>query len=436
MAGMSPPPRAQPLHDLPAAEAVALLSRGEISAEALVRSCLERIAAEEPRVGAWAFLDEGLALAEARRIDRTTPRPPLAGLPVGVKDVVDTAGLPTECGSPALRGRRPSRDAACVAALRAAGAVILGKTVTTEFAYYAPGKTRNPHDVRRTPGGSSSGSAAAVAARMVPAALGTQTAGSLIRPASFCGVVALKPTFGLLPLAGVSPCAPSLDTLGVFARAVADVPVLLAALGAPVRPRPLAGAPRVGLCRTEQWRFAAAESRDAVERAADALRRAGASVVDAELGEELAGLAEAQRTIMAVEAAGAFRELRARHEAELSPVLLALLDTGASIPRERHEAARALAGRGRRRAAELLADIDVLLTPSAIGEAPAELSSTGDPAFNRIWTLLGVPCLNLPGATGPSGMPVGVQLVGRSGGDGELLGAAAWIEAALARGSP
>ncbi len=432
---MSSGSESKPLHDLSAAEAVDLLSRGQVSAEALVRGCLDRIAAEEPRIGAWAFLDEELALAQARRIDRMSPRPPLGGLPVGVKDIIDTADMPTECGSPAWRGRRPAKDASCVATLRAAGAVVLGKTVTTEFAFFSPGKTRNPHDSSRTPGGSSSGSAAAVAARMVPATLGTQTAGSVIRPASFCGVVGLKPSFGLLSLEGVNPFAPSLDTLGVFAREVTDLPLLLEALGVRLPRRVQARPPRVGLCRTEHWPLAAPESREAVEHAAALLGRAGAAVSEVDLGPELAGLAEAQKTIMAVEAAAAYREIRAGHEAQLSRVLLELLDAGASTPRPRYEAAMAQAESGRRLVADLFRRVDVLLTPAAVGEAPADLSATGDPAFNRIWTLLRLPCLNLPGAAGPSGLPVGIQLVGPTGGEAELLAAAAWIAGRLPSGA-
>lgn len=422
----------KPLHDLCASEALALLSGGEISSEDLVRACLARIAAEEPRVGAWAFLDEGLALAEARRVDGLRPRPPLAGLPVGVKDIFDTAGLPTECGTPILAGRRPARDAAAVARLRAAGAVILGKTVTTEFAFYAPGKTRNPRDPSRTPGGSSSGSAAAVASGMVPAAIGSQTAGSIIRPASFCGVVGMKPTHGIVPLEGASAFAPSLDTAGLFAREVADLPPLLAALGVDSsRTAAAAGPLRVGLCRTEQWPLAEPSSRAAVERAAALLAGSGVAVEEVDLGPAFTGLAEAQRTVMATEAAETFRELRALHGDRLSPVLRDFIDSGAAMPPARVAAARAQAERCRALLPGAFAWASVLLTPSAIGEAPAGLASTGDPARNRIWTLLGAPCLSLPGATGPAGLPVGVQLVCPPGRDGDLVAAAAAVEARL-----
>jgi amidase len=419
------------LPGLGAAEALARLRAGTLSSEDLVRACLERIAREDVALGAFEHLDPDAAVAAARAIDAARPRPPLAGLPVAVKDIVDTAGLPTECGSPVHRGRRPERDAACVARLRAAGAVVLGKTVTTEFAFYRPGKTRNPHDPARTPGGSSSGSAAAVAAGLVPAALGTQTAGSVIRPASFCGVVGLKPTFGLLPLDGVCPFAPSLDTLGVFVRDVVALAPLLEALGAPVATPPRRDPPRIVLCRTEQWPLAEPSTRRIVEEAAAALARAGAAVREAEPGAPFAGLADAQRTVMAAEAARTFREIRARHGDLLSPVLTAFLREGDLVSAEREAAARAQARACRAELPALLGDADVLLTPSAIGEAPLGLEATGDPAFNRIWTLLGTPCLSLPVARGPAGLPVGVQLVARPGADGALLSAAAWIAGAL-----
>ncbi|HSN91140.1 MAG TPA: amidase [Anaeromyxobacteraceae bacterium] len=420
-----------PLHDLGAAEAVALLRSGRLSAEELARACLERIAAEEPRVGAFEHLDPAAVLDAARRADAAGPRPPLHGLPVAVKDIVDTSDLPTECGSPVHRGRRPGRDAACVARLRAAGAVILGKTVTTELAFYRPGKTRNPHDPGRTPGGSSSGSAAAVAASLVPAAIGTQTAGSVIRPASFCGVVGMKPTHGLVPMEGVLPFAPSLDTIGVFARDLAAVPLLLEAMGAPAAAPPRREPPRVALCRTEQWPLAEPATRDRVEEVARALARAGASVGELDLGRAFDGLAAAQRAIMAAEAARTFAAIRARHGDLLSPVLRDFLREGEEVGRGREAEAREQAARCREALGAHLSGLDVLLTPSAPGEAPRGLEATGDPAFNRIWTLLGVPCLSLPAGRGPAGLPVGVQLVGAAGADGALVASAAWIARAL-----
>jgi len=402
-----------------AAEAVAQLSRREISAEKLVRRCLARIAEREPIVQAWEALDAEAAIAEARRIDALRDRPPLYGLPIGVKDLIDTADLPTAYGSPIHRGHQPSRDAESVRRLREAGAIVLGKTVTTEFAVYSPGKTRNPHDPSRTPGGSSSGSAAAVADGMVPAALGSQTAGSVIRPASYCGVMGFKPSFGLLPLEGVHPLAPSLDTLGLFVRALDDIPLLVSVLAAsPLQIRP--ARPRLGFCRTEAWAHAALETQTAVEQAAKAL---GARDVDT--GASFAGLIDAQIAIMGAEAA---ETLGDEPEERLTPKLREFLRAGAKVTPNRLAAAREQAERCRREIDAMFEEVDVLLTPAAVGEAPEGLGATGDPIFCRIWTLLGVPCLSLPVLKGPAGLPIGLQIVGRRGRDAELLAAAAWIE--------
>ena len=412
--------------DLSASEAVARLRRGERASEALVSACLARVAEVDPRLGAFEHVDAAAALAAARRIDGMAEKPPLAGLPVAVKDIFDTWDLPTERGSEAFRGRRPARDAVAVARLRAAGAVVLGKTVTAELAFYRPGKTVNPHDPTRTPGGSSSGSAAAVAARLVPAAIGTQTAGSIIRPASFCGVLGLKPTFGAVPMDGVSPFAPSLDTFGLFLRDVEALPLLLGAVGVPAHAPPLRGPPRLALCRTEQWPLAEPSTRALVEDAAARLARAGAKVDELDLGPEFAGLADAQRTIMAAEGARTLREIRARHAPLLSAVLLDFLSEGDRIGSEREAAARAQAERCRARLPEIFARFDALLTPAALGEAPVGLASTGDPAFDRIWTLLGTPCASLPLGRGPSRLPVGVQVVGAAGAEGALAAVCAW----------
>jgi Asp-tRNA(Asn)/Glu-tRNA(Gln) amidotransferase A subunit family amidase len=416
----------RPLESLGAVEAVRLLARREITAQALVAACLDRIAAHDLELQAWECLKPEQAMACARAAD-ADPRPPLYGLPIGVKDIIDTVDLPTMCGSPVYRDRRPTRDAACVAALRSAGAVILGKTVTTEFAVYTPGRTRNPRRLTHTPGGSSSGSAAAVAAQMVPAALGTQTAGSVIRPAAFCGVFGFKPSFGRLSMTGIHPLAPSLDTLGVFARAIEDVPLLLSALGLSLKNAPLSQPPRVGVWRTELWGLATPATQRCVGDCARRLAMAGARVMDVELGVEYAGLAEAQATVMAVEAASSLAQLRSTQGENLSARLRTFLDEGAATPPSRYRAALALAQTGRRRAAELFAELDVLLTPSAAGEAPLGVETTGDPAFNRIPTLLGLPCLNVPVAFGPDGLPLGLQLVGPTGGDAQLLTVTEWV---------
>jgi len=417
-------------HAWTAHQAIRRLSAGDLTAEELVADCLRHIADEEPRVQAWEFLDPELALAQARRADAAGRPGPLHGLPLGVKDTFDTSDMPAAWGSALFAGRRPRHDAASVAMLRRAGAVILGKTVTTELAFYAPGRTRNPRDPSRTPGGSSSGSAAAVAASMVPAALGSQTAGSIVRPASFCGVVGYKPSHGLVPMDGISPLAPgSLDTFGMLVRSAADLPLLAGALGIPVAPAPLPAPPRVGLCRTEAWALAAPESHAVVEDAARRLALAGAAVADED--ERFDGLCDAQRDVMAFEANAAWRDTLARELAHVSPQLRQLLAEGQAVSPARRAEALALRDRARRRLPAIFARFDVLLTASALGEAPEGLFSTGDPAMNRIWTLLGVPCVSLPVAQGPHGLPVGVQLVGAPGDDAALLAAAAWVEGAL-----
>jgi amidase len=402
-----------------AAEAVALLSRRELSAEELVRQCLARIAEREPAVQAWEVVDAEGALAEARRMDRLRDRPPLCGLPVGVKDLIDTGDLPTAYGSPIHRGHQPEQDAECVRRLRGAGAIVLGKTVTTEFAVYTPGKTRNPHDPSRTPGGSSSGSAAAVADGMVPAALGSQTAGSIVRPASYCGVIGFKPTHGVLPLQGIHPLSPSLDTLGFFVSAIADVPVLLSALSGAPSVAIRTSKPRLGFCRTEAWPRAETETRQAIE---DAARALGAGEV--ELGPAFQGLIDAQIAVMGHEAS---RSLGGEPETELSPRLREFLREGAKVTPERLRAARGQADRCRRQLDQIFSTFDALVTPAATSEAPIGLAATGDPIFCRIWTLLGAPCASLPVLKGPAGLPVGLQVVSRQNREDVLLSACAWI---------
>lgn len=421
-------------HALSASQAAELIARGELTAESLVESCLERIAAREATVGAWEYLDPEQALAQARERDRVRPLGPLHGIPVGIKDIIATADMPTGCGTPVYHGWRPAWDASCIAALRAAGAIIMGKTVTTEFAVYQPGRTANPRNPAHTPGGSSSGSAAAVADLMVPLALGTQTAGSIVRPASFCGVVGCKPTFGYVNRAGLKPSADSLDTIGVFARSVADAALALAvisrrpglaATAAPAAP------PRIGVCRTHEWPFAERSSKDALAAAKEALARAGAVLIEVDLPQPFEGLADAQALIQAYETAQALAYESQQHAAQLSPNLAALLQSGRDCPPADYDRAIALARRCRVALPGLFDQIDIMLTPSVRGEAPAGLGATGDPVFNRIWTLLHVPCLNLPAIDGPAGLPVGVQVVGPRNSDARTLRMARWVEQAI-----
>ncbi|MDH5246064.1 MAG: amidase [Betaproteobacteria bacterium] len=419
------------LNTLSAAEAARRIAAGELTSEALVAACLARIAAREPEVQAWAFLDPQLALAQARALDGERPRGPLHGVPVGIKDVIDTADMPTEYNSPIYRGHRPRADAACVAVLRRAGCVILGKTVTTEFANNHPARTRNPRNLAHTPGGSSSGSAAAVADGMVPLALGTQTGGSTIRPASYCGVTGMKPSFNSINRAGLKFVAESLDTIGLFARGAEDVALLLHVLSRRALPDSGVTAgrkPRVGLFRTPRWQEADAAAQDAVESAAARLEKAGAHVTPFAAPDGYAALYDEQERLMRFETALALAWEHAHHAGELSASLRLRIEDGWALSRAGYDSARQHARDVRRRLAEAMQDCDFLVTPGTTGEAPATLASTGNSLFNRVWTLLGVPCVTLPFGTGPAGLPLGVQLVGAFDRDTELLGWSVWAE--------
>jgi Asp-tRNA(Asn)/Glu-tRNA(Gln) amidotransferase A subunit family amidase len=420
---------------LPAREAARQIAERRLTAEALMASCLARIEAREDVVGAWQYLDRDRALAEARSRDREAPRGPLHGVPIAVKDLIDTFDMPTAYGSPIYHGHRPAADAACVALARAAGAIVLGKTVTTEFATFTPGRTANPHNPAHTPGGSSSGSAAAVADGMVPLGFGTQTAGSVIRPASFCGVIGYKPSFGLISRAGVKPISDSLDTIGVYARNVDDTAFFAGVLTErpDLRHLPLPVlAPHFGLYRTPMWDEAEPATAAALDIARAALERAGATVEELAIAPEHHGLTEAQDKIMGFETCRALADERIRHSAELSPRLAQLLDAGMAVGAEDYDAALASAGAARGALAQFFGGCDAVLAPAAPGEAPAGLGYTGNPVFNRMWTLLGTPCAALPARWGASGLPTGVQLVGRIGDDARLMGCAAFLEHALA----
>jgi Asp-tRNA(Asn)/Glu-tRNA(Gln) amidotransferase A subunit family amidase len=420
------------LNQLSASEAARRLAARDITAEQMARACLARIEEREATVRAWIHVDADAVLAGARALDAGPVRGPLHGLPLGVKDLIDTADMPTGYGSPIYAGHRPRADAACVALARAAGALVLGKTVTTEFAWFYPGKTTNPHNAQHTPGGSSSGSAAAVADCMVPLAYGTQTAGSVIRPASFCGIVGYKPTYGTLPRAGIKPLADSLDTLGVLTRTVADAALLVSAVsGRDLMPKPLAQAPRIGVCRTHDWDAAEPETAAAMERAATLLARAGAEVTDIILPQVFAGITQAQTDIQNYESYAALACERLQHYDALSDKLKQLLEHARQCDATRYDAAQALVATCRAQLGEAFSDMDVLLAPSAPGEAPAGLAATGNPIFCRIWTVLHVPAINLPCSRGPQGLPVGVQIVGRRGDDARALAVADWAEQRL-----
>ncbi len=422
---------------LTATEAAAELARGAISAEEYARAGLDRIAALDGDIKAFAHLDRDHVLAQARALDerraerRSTG--PLHGIPVAIKDIVDTADYPTEFGSPIGAGRRPWRDAAVVARLRAAGAVIIGKTVTTEFAYYHPGPTRNPHDHSRTPGGSSSGSAAAVAAQMVPLAIGSQTNGSVIRPAAFCGVFAIKPSHGLISRAGVLPLSRRLDHLGAFARSLPDLALILEVIAGHDPADPDTGSfaapdfralqseppplpPRFAFVRTPVWDKAEEETKAAFEELVTAL---GSAVEAVDLAPSYADAWEVHATIMATEMAHNLGPLVARGEP--SEQLRKLLAHGKSVSAVDYLGALAKAERYAPGFAEIFDTYDAILTPAAPGAAPKGLGSTGDPAFCTFWTLTGLPALSLPLLAGTGGLPIGVQLVGPAGRDGRLL---------------
>jgi Asp-tRNA(Asn)/Glu-tRNA(Gln) amidotransferase A subunit family amidase len=426
---------AQAPNELDAIEALANMAAGRLTAEVLTRACLDRIGMRDSVVRAFAYLDPERALVEARTRDRARQAGsagPLNGLPFGVKDIIDTHDMPTQYGSLIHSGHRPSADAACVALAREAGAVMLGKTVTTEFALRHPGPTANPRNPLHTPGGSSSGSAAAVADFMVPVAFGTQTGGSIIRPASYCGVIGYKPSFNTINPTGVKPLAGSFDTIGLFARCVDDCAVVVGVLAGDDRsaaPIEAVRPTRVGLWRTPAWRQAEVATVRAVETAAEQLVRDGVRVDEIELPAEFELFLDAQSDVLRFEAARVFAFERTRRADLLSPSSRAELEDGAAIPRQRYLEAQALLARCRSLFAAAIAPFDLLLTASALGEAPAGLDNTGEATFNRWGSGLLVPCVNLPGFTGPSGLPVGIQLMGAIEDDVRLLPAAKWIAA-------
>src|SRR2546421_3316920 len=420
------------LNELTASEAARRIEAGELTAEALATACLERIAERDEGVRAWAFVDRNAVLAQARALDGAPRTSRLHGVPFGIKDIIDTADLPTEYNSPIYKGHRPKADAACVTLLRQAGCLILGKTVTTEFANNHPSQTRNPHNSAHTPGGSSSGSAAAVADFMVPAALGTQTGGSVIRPAAYCGTYAIKPSFGAINRAGTKMLAESLDTIGVFARGADDLALLMEALTGRT-PASGSGKPRIGLCRTPRWSLAEPAVQNNIQTAARILEKAGAQLRDFDLPEGSEQLFDRHKVIMGYETARALSWEYFNHAEKLSGSLKPRLDEGWKTTRADYDAMRELARRCRRALAEQMREVDFLLTPSAPSEAPASLASTGDPVFNRAWTLLGVPCVSVPCGNGPHGLPLAVQLVGAMDADMALIGWAAMAAERLRR---
>jgi Asp-tRNA(Asn)/Glu-tRNA(Gln) amidotransferase A subunit family amidase len=440
------------LYAVGAGEAARLIRDGAVSAVQYVEACLARVREVDKDVEAWTFLDPEHALAQAKSADdwRLLGRPlgPLHGVPVGLKDIIDTADMPTENGSPLHAGRTPSRDAAVVAMLRGAGAVIMGKTVTTEFAVRQPGKTRNPHHPAHTPGGSSSGSAAAVAAGMVPLALGSQTGGSTIRPASFCGVYGLKPTRGLVPRTGMFQLSETLDHVGLFARTIEDVALLLETVTGHDERDP-ATAPRARLAyrevaaeepplppmfafvKTSRWDAVDADVRAAF---AELVALLGDRVEEVELAAPMQETLEWHRHVMESEMTLNLAREWTQGREGLSAALRERLESGHQVRARDYLAAMARIPQLNASFTELFEQrYDAILTPAAFGTAPVGLGSTGDPAFCSLWTLCGVPSLSVPLMRGANGLPVGVQLVGPRHGDGRLLRTARWLVDLAAR---
>jgi amidase len=425
---------AAPLHELAATEIVEAIAAGKASCEAVARACLERIAAREPEVQAWQYLDPAQVIAQARALDRSGRRGPLFGVPFALKDIIDTCDMPTEYGSPIYKGHRPVGDAACAALSRKAGGVLMGKTVTTEFANRYAGKTRNPFDPARTPGGSSSGSAAAVGDFHVPLAIGTQTTGSTIRPASYCGAFGYRPTYGDLRCSGVKEAAGSLDTLGLIARSIEDIALYRDVLLG-IEPRPLraeAGNPRIGFCRTPVWPRLEPYTQRLLEDAAGGLARAGAKVVEVTLPAGFEQLEDAQRWIAAFEFARNFTWEIENHWERISEQLRnGRIRDGLSCTLERYLEARGLAERCRAILADVFGDCDVLLAAAATGEATVGLSLTGSAAPCAIWTTVHAPSVTIPVFKGPNGLPVGAQIIARRNEDRRLFAAARWVHQQL-----
>jgi Asp-tRNA(Asn)/Glu-tRNA(Gln) amidotransferase A subunit family amidase len=418
------------LNELSATEIAAKITAGEATCEAVARDCVARIAARDDTVKAWVNFDEKLVLDQARALDRASVRGLLHGIPIGLKDTIDTYDRPTEMGSPIYRGNRPKADASCVALLRRAGALILGKTATCEFAGSAPPETTNPHNSAHTPGGSSSGSAAAVGDHMVPAALGTQTGGSVLRPSSFCGVFGYKPTYNTINKMGTWPAADSIDTIGWLARSIDDIELLTTVLRmqVPKPPRAPDSPPRIGVWRTDLWGAAQPETKTAVEDAAKRLDKAGATVRDIDLPDAFNGLhVVARSTVGFYERAACMAFAWDHQRDQLSPQMRRYIENGHKISRGDYVEGMRRLDQCRVLLAKVFSQYDVLLVPCVPGEAPKGLGATGDPSMQAIWTALHTPTMTLPTHRGPHDLPVGIQLVGQRYDDDRLFASARWI---------
>lgn len=421
------------LEKLTATEIAAGIRRGAFTAEAVARACLDRVTAREPEVHAWAHIDPDLVLAQARTVDAAAEKGPLAGVPFGAKDIIDSADLPTEWGTTIHKGRMAGRDAACVALSRRAGGVLLGKAVTTEFANQTPGPTRNPVDTSRTPGGSSSGSAAAVADFHVPLAIGTQTTGSTIRPASFCGIYGYRPTYGELRMHGVMEASGSLDTLGICARSVDDVALYRdVLLGVPPEPVGERAPPRIGFSRGHVWPEVDPVVQQKLEAATERLGSAGATVTEVVLPADFERLTDAHRWISSFEFVRVLAHEIATRWGDISEGLRgARIADGLSCSEEKYLENLQVAEDGRRRMRKIWDDYDVILAPGATGEAPVGWDALRGANLYKMWTALHVPSVTMPLLTGPTGMPVGLQLFAPWHRDRDLFAQAKWVERAL-----
>jgi Asp-tRNA(Asn)/Glu-tRNA(Gln) amidotransferase A subunit family amidase len=421
------------LNLLSATQAAKKIAAGETTSLALVEDCLARIAAREPDIRAWAFVDPEIARRQARARDQEPRRSAFHGLPVGIKDIFDTFDMPTAYGSPIYQGHRPATDTAIVGLLRRAGLVILGKCATTEFASPVPIGVKNPHDFGRSPGVSSSGSAAAVADYMVPMSVGSQTGGSTILPAAFCGVFGFKASLTGIDRGGIRHLRPGLDTVGLFARDLRDLAMLQAiATGVPPAPpvAELKGV-RVGVCRTLNWHQTLPEAVDALERAGKELKSRGAIVQDVDMPDVFTGIEDSFRVISSVEGARALAAEAREHFDQLNYWVQAGQKTAKETGQAQFDKAELHVIACMAAMAEIFSTCDVVLTPSTCGEATTDLTGISNSAFNRTWTLLQGPCVNIPAYRGPNGMPVGVQIVGPVGSDSRTLAFAQTIATAL-----
>ncbi len=432
-----------------ATDAREAIEQGLLTSEELVSACFSRIDELEESIGAWAHLDRECALEQARQADEFRSRGlaigALHGLPVGIKDIIDTSDYPTEYGTVLHQGRRPTKDATLVSLLREAGAIILGKTVTTELAVFSPGKTSNPHNTGHTPGGSSSGSAAAVSTAMAPLAVGTQTNGSVIRPASYCGVYGFKPSFARISRHGVLRQSPPLDTVGVFARSLADLALIADVLMrydgqdesmTPIAPpriarvmaEPVPGDPHIAFIRTPKWDQVEQSTKDGFRELIDEVNQRQSKTIEVyDLPDTFSDFYEDHRIIMEADLAKSFSSEYQDGKAELSAVLVEMIERGQKVSDEEYQAAVGKAADYSECVHDIVEEYDAILTPSTLGAAPAGLEATGSPVMNTLWTLCGTPAVNIPLLQSPEGLPVGVQLVGGKGDDARLFRTARWL---------